>query len=540
MVRFIFSLIISLLIVLQAYSHPGKILKSFSTHGNFPTGLTYDGKNLWIADRKLDKLFQINTETGVIINEIPSPAYWPMGLAFDGENLWCVDIKGGIPMAENYKGILYKLNPKDGSILHKAELSCVKPTGLTYDGEYLWVVDEALDKIMQISPKDGTTIKEFSSPAGNPMGLCFDGEYLWVSDRGTDEIYMISPKTGSVIVTIDAPGNYAFGLAFDGNYLWNVDWQTKKIYKLVKEDEERFVVSKPKSYKVTITHQTTNFGQGDIKSLDVYFAIGDKRENQELIGNTEFSEPPKDYVTDNWGQNTAHFEYRNIKSGESKEIVMTNKLTLYDIRYFIFPDKVGSFNEIPLDIKNKYLTNDEKYQITHPVIADALQKAIGNETNMYWIARNIYDYLIDNMYYEMQGGWNIAPTVLERGNGSCSEYTFVYIAMCRAAGIPARYVGSVVVRGDDTSMDDVFHRWAEIYLPNYGWVPVDPSGGDQDWPKAQADYFGHLNNRFFISTQSGGGSNLLEWTYNTNEFYTTDPKTFVVVEYFADWEPLEE
>ena len=55
------------------------------------------------------------------------------------------------------------------------------------------------------------------------------------------------------------------------------------------------------------------------------------------------------------------------------------------------------------------------------------------------------------MYYERSGGWNTAPIVLERGNGSCSEYTFVFISMCRAAGVPARYVGSVVERGESAS-----------------------------------------------------------------------------------------
>jgi len=137
------------------------------------------------------------------------------------------------------------------------------------------------------------------------------------------------------------------------------------------------------------------------------------------------------------------------------------------------------------------------------------------------------------------GGWNTAPTVLARGNGSCSEYTFVYIALCRAAGLPARYVGSVVVRGDDASMDDVFHRWAEVYLPNYGWVPVDPSGGDQDLPRDQANYFGHLANRFLITTESGGGSETMGWTYNANEFWTTEPQTKVEIETIAEWEPAE-
>ncbi|MCK4296906.1 MAG: transglutaminase domain-containing protein, partial [Candidatus Marinimicrobia bacterium] len=147
--------------------------------------------------------------------------------------------------------------------------------------------------------------------------------------------------------------------------------------------------------------------------------------------------------------------------------------------------------------------------------------------------------LIDHMYYEMVGGWNTAPTVLERGNGSCSEYAFVYISMCRAAGLPARYVGSVVVRGDDASMDDVFHRWAEVYLPGYGWIPVDPSGGDRELPRDQANYIGHIANRYLITTESGGGSETMGWTYNSNEFWTTEPQTKVYIETIAEWEPVK-
>ena len=143
------------------------------------------------------------------------------------------------------------------------------------------------------------------------------------------------------------------------------------------------------------------------------------------------------------------------------------------------------------------------------------------------------------MYYEMAGGWNTAPTVLARGNGSCSEYSFVYISMCRAAGLPARYVGSVAIRGDDASMDDVFHRWVEVFMPNYGWIPIDPSGGDRDWPGDQANYIGHVANRYLITTQSGGGSETMAWTYNSNEFFVTEPKTFVVIDNFADWIPKE-
>lgn len=524
---------------LPSFSYTGEVVKKFPTPGNFPTGLCHDGTSLWLADRKLNQIISINPENGKQTGSIPSPAYWPMGITSAGDYLWCIDIKGGIPLSENYKGIAYKLDPENGNIQHRINLPCKKPQGITWDGEYLWVADDAKNRIIQISPNDGTTIKSFAAPSSSPMGLTYDGTYLWLSDRGTDEIYMINPGTGHVLLITDAPGEYARGMAWDGEHLWNADWEDKAIYQLIRKDEDKMRRSDPRTSLVRFTHRTTNFGPGKILDLDVHFALGNDRDNQDILAETEFSETPADFPTDHWGQKTAHYHFDNISAGNSREIIMKNKVKIWDVRYFIFPDKVGSLQDIPSDITDLFLADHEKYQIDHPVIQKGVKEAVGDENNPYWIARNIYHYVMENMYYEMSGGWNTAPAVLERGNGSCSEYSFVFISMCRAAGLPARYVGSVVVRGDDTSMDDVFHRWAEIYLPNYGWIPVDPSGGDQDSPRAQADYFGHLANRFFITTQSGGGSETMEWTYNSNEFYMTEPRSHVVVEYFADWEPLD-
>jgi len=107
--------------------------------------------------------------------------------------------------------------------------------------------------------------------------------------------------------------------------------------------------------------------------------------------------------------------------------------------------------------------------------------------------------------------------------------------MCRAAGIPARYVGTIAKRGDNRAIDDVFHRWVEVYLPNYGWIPVDPSGGDQPSPAAQAAHIGYVSNRFVITTQSAGGSDTMGWNYNSNEYYSTEPKTNVAIDYFGEW-----
>src|SRR4030042_3653982 len=72
---------------------PGKVVTSYKTPGSCPTGLTFDGKNLWLADRKTDKLYCINPANGEIVKELPSPGFWPAGLAWDGKHLWNIDTK---------------------------------------------------------------------------------------------------------------------------------------------------------------------------------------------------------------------------------------------------------------------------------------------------------------------------------------------------------------------------------------------------------------------------------------------------------------
>jgi transglutaminase-like putative cysteine protease len=209
------------------------------------------------------------------------------------------------------------------------------------------------------------------------------------------------------------------------------------------------------------------------------------------------------------------------------------------IRYFIFPDRCGTLDDIPAEIRRRYTANGSKYLTDDPYIQKTAKQIVGDETNPYTIARKVFDYVRTHLRYELAGGWNAAPVVLKRGTGSCSEYSFCFISLCRAAGLPARYVGAIVVRGDDASTDETFHRWPEMYLPNYGWVTIDPQGGDKSSPRDRALHIGCLANRYLITTQGAGDSEHLGWYYNCDETYTTDPQVEVHTEAFAEWEPLE-
>jgi transglutaminase-like putative cysteine protease len=219
---------------------------------------------------------------------------------------------------------------------------------------------------------------------------------------------------------------------------------------------------------------------------------------------------------------------------------MTARAELYKTRFFIFPDKVGTLADIPKDTSDLYLADDTKYWVGDPYIKSTAERVVGDERNCYWIARRLFNFIIENVEFELAGGWNVAPTVLKRGTGSCSEYSFAYIALCRAAGLPARLAGSVIIRGDDASTDEIFHRWVEVYLPNYGWVPIDPQGGDRQYPAQQASAIGYLSNIFLITTIGGGGSEYLEWGYNSNEFWQSEGPCKIHSEHIGEWSPIIE
>ncbi len=60
--------------------------------------------------------------------------------------------------------------------------------------------------------------------------------------------------------------------------------------------------------------------------------------------------------------------------------------------------------------------------------------------------------------------------------GSCRDYAVLFMDVCRAVGLSARFV-SGYQEGDLDSNDRHLHAWAEVYLPGAGWRAYDPTHG---------------------------------------------------------------
>lgn len=65
-----------------------------------------------------------------------------------------------------------------------------------------------------------------------------------------------------------------------------------------------------------------------------------------------------------------------------------------------------------------------------------------------------------------------AAEALKRGAGVCQDHAHLFIAGCRAMGIPARYV-SGYLRPHDSLRGPASHAWGEAHIPYLGWVGFD-------------------------------------------------------------------
>lgn len=523
------------LLALAAERVPGTLLDAFPLDLDTPTGLAWDGEKLWVADLASATLCAVDPKTGRVLNKVEAPGYRPLGLAWDGTRLWVVD--GADKTA-------YALNPATGITERALPLDTDTPEGIGWDGKDLWTVDARAGLLVRLDAGDGTTFRSFPCPAcggsrkGQEIGLAFAGPYLFVSDRTTDTLYRVDPDTGAVLDDFPSPGPYPAGLAWDGEALWNVDFETRRLYRLFVRRDVPYVRRNPRSERVVYEEAYRNLGPGTLTKAEIVMALPQDLPNQVLKGPPLFTPAPTDFPVDRWGQRCVRWVFEEVGPGQEVRARMEVEADLYQVRWFVDPERVGRLEDIPRDIATAYTQNNSKLVLDHPVIQKAVREALQGETNPYWMAWKINRYIQDKMHYELVGGWNVAPTVLARGSGSCSEYTFVMLAMCHAAGLPARYAGSVVVRGDDASRDDVFHRWVEVYLPNYGWFPVDPSGGDSPVPAESAAMFGGLDNRFLITTLGAGDSELLGWDYNSASSWQARGRVKVLQEKAGLWSPV--
>jgi hypothetical protein len=110
-------------------------------------------------------------------------------------------------------------------------------------------------------------------------------------------------------------------------------------------------------------------------------------------------------------------------------------------------------------------------QSDDPRIQAQARQIIGRERNAGRVAELLTRWVYSTLEKKITVSVPSAAQVLESRSGDCNEHTVLYVALARAAGLPARTAAGVVyLRGHF-----YYHAWPEVWLGQ--WVAVDPTFG---------------------------------------------------------------
>jgi hypothetical protein len=110
-------------------------------------------------------------------------------------------------------------------------------------------------------------------------------------------------------------------------------------------------------------------------------------------------------------------------------------------------------------------------EVDHPEIVALAQRLAGESGSRRVVAQRINQWVYDSLKKDIAIGIPSALAVLHTRRGDCNEHAQLFVALARAAGVPARIATGL------TYVDGKFyyHAWPEVLLR--GWVAVDPTFG---------------------------------------------------------------
>jgi len=228
------------------------------------------------------------------------------------------------------------------------------------------------------------------------------------------------------------------------------------------------------TYRVQQTLTLANDGNGTVDEIKLHMALLKSWKPYQVVTLTKATPANYETFSDEFGNQYGLFWLYDIAPGESVPIVIEYEVTVNALDYDLGACSGEMFNGF---------TYAEKYlEVDHNDIASQSYALTENVGSYCQAARNIYDYVMDSLVY---AGYVTddagALKALNSGTGDCTEYSDLMIALSRAAGVPARFVEGITYgREGFYDAGQTKHDWLEVFLPGSGWVPMDPTWGENN------------------------------------------------------------
>jgi transglutaminase-like putative cysteine protease len=194
---------------------------------------------------------------------------------------------------------------------------------------------------------------------------------------------------------------------------------------------------------------------------------------------------------------TSLFQLNNLGANTGAGITLSYLVEVYSIETGIRTQAVrqsgGSTISTAYTLPSPLIPSDD------PGLKAAAADITGREQNPYIKAQKIYEWLITEGGIRREALRGGAIEALEHKQADPYMAALLFCSLARAAGVPALPVAGILIDRNHTTSR---HYWAEFWIDEFGWIPLDPALGAGAAPPAfnlrpdrASYYFGNLDNQ---------------------------------------------
>lgn len=195
------------------------------------------------------------------------------------------------------------------------------------------------------------------------------------------------------------------------------------------------------------------------------------------------SEPPPVSISPNGAPHrTIYFEQRLANPPQAPRFVVE-----FEFISSAYCPQLDASQVRPYDqdsrLYREYTRERPPHIVFTPEVQRLAREIVGNEANPLQKARRIFRWVSQNIPWCAEMEYSIIPSISLKGittrRGDCGVQGLVFITLCRAAGVPARWQSGWQTKPGDSNM----HDWSEFYIEPWGWLPADASYGLRQHPE---------------------------------------------------------
>lgn len=183
---------------------------------------------------------------------------------------------------------------------------------------------------------------------------------------------------------------------------------------------------------------------------------------------------PNEVLEDDYGNKILKYNYSSLaeKKGEQFVVNVNKSISTND------KDNIYNTN-VSFENLTKYLSSVPRIETDNPYIISKVEEVTKDCTTDYEKLEKIFEFV--NMYltYDTSSTYRNkgALSALLNGRGVCEEYATLFCAFSRVCNIPARIITGYntenLVLNEKTDSLPSYHAWAEVYLEEKGWTPLE-------------------------------------------------------------------